>query len=96
MRMLPAAAIVGAIALGSYVSAQDTPSAKPVYTPEAMLARIKQKQGAPLTCGFPDKTRHPVNTTARFQGKAYRCVPMLNDELEWIGVAWTQEMPPAP
>ena len=92
MRMLPVAAIVAAFAFGAYVSAQDAP-AKPMYTPEAMLARIKQ-QGAPLTCGLPDKTRRPVNTTATFQGKLYRCVPMLNDELEWIGVRWTPEMPP--
>ena len=89
MRMLPLVLLVGAVALGSYASAQDQPVVvgKPRYTADAMRQRISGD--LPLTCRLADKTVHPVSTTVAFAGKTYRCVTVLNERFSPIGAAWT-------
>ena len=88
MRMLPVVVIVGAVALGSYVSAQDTPtSPKPWYSSAEMRKRISGD--IPDTCVLFDKTEHRVNTTVTVAAKTYRCVTVLDQNLQRIGEAWT-------
>ena len=94
MMMLPVVVIVGAIALGSYVSAQDAPSApKPVYTAEAMRARISGNVPG-QRCFLPDRAERAVNTTVTVEGKSYRCVAVLDWSFQQIGVAWTPVQQP--
>jgi hypothetical protein len=88
---------VAAVALGSYVSAQDKPAApKPLYTAAEMRKHVRgiAAGGAPVSADTPvcilsDKTVHRVNTTATIAGKAYRCVTVLDENLEPAGTAWT-------
>ena len=90
MRRLPVVVLVGAVAFGSYVSAQDKPVVvgKPRYTAEAMRQRISGE--TPVTCPLADKTQHPVSTTVAFAGKTYRCVMVLNENFNPVGAAWTR------
>jgi len=55
MRTLQAV-IVGALAFGNYVSAQDKPTPKPTYTFETMRMRIKGGGTGSTNCVLPDKT----------------------------------------
>ena len=104
MRMLPVAAIVGAVAFGHYVSAQGTPTptptSPPIYNrPEAV--RLRQLSGAdaatPLdvvNCTAPDTTQRAVNTTfTELDGRMYRCVVILDRNFQRRGVAWTPVSP---
>jgi hypothetical protein len=87
--MLPLAVIVGALALGTFLSAQD----KPTYTAEMMRKRIGGGGTAVTNCVLPDKTERPVNTTVTVDGKSYRCVDVLDQNFQWIGVGWTPVSP---
>lgn len=89
MRMLALAVIVGALAFGDYVSAQDKPVVvgKPRYTAEAMRQRISGTPTAP--CRLADKTEHPISTTVAFAGRTYRCVTVLDENFNPVGAAWT-------
>lgn len=89
MRMLPVVVIVGAVAFGSFVSAQDKPTPKPTYTSEMMRMRITGGGTGITNCVLPDKTERAVNTTVTVDGKSYRCVEMLDQNFQRIGVAWT-------
>jgi hypothetical protein len=91
MRMLSVVVLVGAIALGSYASAQDKPVvvSKPRYTADAMRKKISGE--TPVTCRLADKTEHPVTTAVAFAGKTYRCVMVLDENLKPAGAAWTPE-----
>ena len=88
MRMLPVVALVGAVAFGSYASAQDNPVvvSKPIYTVEVFRQRIS---GIPVTCRLADKAEHPVTTIVAAGGKTYRCVTVLDESLNPVGAAWT-------
>ena len=88
MRMLPVV-IVGALAVGSHVSAQDKPVVvgKPRYAAEAMRERISGE--TTVTCRLADKTEHLVRTTVALAGKTYRCVTVLNENFSPVGAAWT-------
>ena len=87
MRMLPLAVIVGAFACGTDLSAQD----KPLYTVEAMLRRIGAATAVAdaNNCVLPDKAERPVNTTVTFEGRTFRCVEVLDENLQRRGVAWS-------
>ena len=89
MRMLPVVALVGAIASGSYASAQDKPVVvyKPRYTTDVMRTRISGK--TPVTCRLADKTEHLVTTTVAVGGKTYRCVTVFDESFNLVGAAWT-------
>ena len=91
MKMLSLVVIVGAVAFGGYVSAQDQPEpSKPVYTSEAMLRRIALAGLNPARCVLPDSTTElSVNSAVTVEGKTYRCVEVLNNNFQRIGVAWT-------
>ena len=93
MRMLPVFVIVGAVALGSYVSAQDKPVVvgKPRYTADAMRKRVSGDTA--VTCRLADQTEHLVSTTVAVGGKTYRCVTMLNENFDPVGAAWTPAQP---
>lgn len=93
MRMLPVVVIVGAVALGSYVSAQDKPVVvgKPRYTTDAMRRRVSGDTA--VTCRLADKTEHLVSTTVAVGGKTYRCVTVLNESFDPVGAAWTPAQP---
>ena len=94
MRTLPLAVIVGALALGNHVTAQDPPTPKPTYTSETGRLRISGGGGTSATrCALPDKTEREVNTTVTVDGRSYRCVQVLNRNFQWIGVAWTPVSP---
>jgi hypothetical protein len=94
MRILTVVVIVGAVALGSYVSAQDTPTApKPVYTATVMRARISGDLRDRCVV-LPDKTERLVNTTVTVDGKSYRCVEVLDWNFQRVGVAWTPVQQP--
>jgi hypothetical protein len=94
MRMLPVVVLVGGIALGSYVSAQDKPVvvSKPQYTTDVMRKRISGD--APVTCRLADKTEHLVTTAVAVGGKTYRCVTVLNENFSLVGAAWTPVLEP--
>ena len=64
---------------------------KPPYTSDAMLRRISD--GSTMTCVLPDKTTRVVNTTVTVDGKTYRCVEVLDNNLRPNGVAWTLVLP---
>ena len=89
MRMLPVVVLVGAVALGSYASAQDKPVvvSQPRYTADAMRKRISSE--TPATCRLADKTEHLVTTAVAVAGKTYRCVTVLDENLKSAGAAWT-------
>jgi hypothetical protein len=91
--MLPVVVIVGAVALGSYVSAQDKPVVvgKPRYTADAMRKRVSGDTS--VTCRLADKTEHLVSTTVALSGKTYRCVTVLNENFNPVGAAWTPVQP---
>jgi hypothetical protein len=99
MRMLPVAAIVGAFALGSYVSAQEsptpTPTPKPRYTSEAMRQRMSAGSAAPrdrpdaMNCVLPNGSERALNTTVTVDGRTYRCIEVLDHNFQRRGVAWT-------
>jgi hypothetical protein len=99
MRMLPVAVIVGAFAFGNYyVSAQDRPTPKPTYTPEAMLKRIRDANAGfildAVNCVLQDKTERAVNTTfTELDGRTYRCVVVVDQNFQRRGVAWTPVSP---
>ena len=92
MKMLPVFVLVGAIVLGSYVSAQDKPVvvSKPRYTADVMRKNIRR---ANPTCRLADKTDHLVTTAVAVGGKTYRCVTMLDENFETVGAAWTPVEP---
>ena len=89
MRMLPVVVLVGAVALGSFGSAQDKPVvvSKPRYTTDVMRKQISGE--TPVTCPLADKTEHLVTTTVAVGGKTYRCVTVLNENFNPVGAAWT-------
>jgi hypothetical protein len=90
MRMLPLAVIVGALAVGNHVAAQDTPTPKPTYASGTGRLRILGGGGTSARrCALPDTTERELNTTVTIDGKSYRCVQVLNQHFQWIGVAWT-------
>ena len=98
MRMLPVAAIVGAFAFGNYyVAAQDKPTPKPTYTPEAMLKRIRPESTATVldgrSCVLPDETERGVNSPVTVDSRTYRCVEVLDQRFQPLGVAWTPVSP---
>jgi len=94
MKMLPVVVMVAAVALGSYVSAQDKPVvvSKPRYTTDVMRKRISGD--AAVTCRLADKTEHLVTTTVAVGGKTYRCVTVVNENFSPIGAAWTPVLEP--
>jgi hypothetical protein len=81
--------IVGALVFGNYVSAQDKPVVvgKPRYTGEVMRQRMSDAPTA--TCRLADKSEHLISTTVAFSGRTYRCVTVLNENLNAVGAAWT-------
>jgi hypothetical protein len=87
-RKLSVFVLLGAVALGSYASAQDTPVvvAKPRCTADAMR---KQISGETVTCRLADKSEYLVTTAVAVGGKTYRCITVLNEKLEPAGTAWT-------
>ena len=89
MKMMAVVVLVGAVALGSYVSAQDKPVvvSKPRYTTDVMRKRISGK--APETCRLADKTEHLVTTAVAVGGRTYRCVTVLDENFNALGAAWT-------
>ena len=89
MKMLPGVVLVGAVALGSYVSAQDKPVvvSKPRYTTDVMRKRISGETA--VTCRLADKTEHLVTTAVAVGGKTYRCVTVLDEHFNPVGAAWT-------
>ena len=93
MRMLPLAVIVGALAGGSYVSAQDKPVVvgKPRYTAEVMRQRMNAAPA--VTCRLAAKTEHLPDTVVAFAGKTYRCVTVLDEHFIPVGAAWTAVAP---
>jgi len=106
MRMLPVAAIVGAVAFGNYyLSAQGAPTPTPTPTPKIYVRpeaeRLRQLRGAdaatPLdvvNCTAPDTTERAVNTTfTELDGRMYRCVVVLDRNFQRRGVAWTPVSP---
>jgi hypothetical protein len=90
--MLRLAIIVGACVFGGYVSAQEKPASKPAYTSEAMLRRIGGSAAttaqADMRCVLPDKSEHVVNVTVTVDGSMYRCIEVLDRDLQPRGVAW--------
>ena len=93
MRMLPVVVLVGAVALGSHVSAQNKPVvvSKPQYTTDVMRKRISGD--APVTCRVADKTEFLVTTAVALGGKTYRCVTVLDENFNPVGAAWTPVEP---
>jgi hypothetical protein len=92
--MLLVAVIVGAFACGSFVSAQEQRPSKPAYTSEAMLARISggstaTTQRVDAMCALPDKSERAVNATVAVDVRTYRCVEVLDQNLQPLGAAWT-------
>jgi hypothetical protein len=89
MKMLSVTVLLGAIALGTYVSAQDTPvvTSRPRYTAADMRKQVSGE--FPRTCSLPDKTTHLVTTVVTFAGKMYRCVEVFDENLRVSGAAWT-------
>ncbi len=89
MRVLPVVVLVGAVALGSYASAQDRPVvvSKPRYTSDVMRKQISGE--TPAVCRLADKTEHLVATTLVVGGKTYRCVTVLDGNFNPVGAAWT-------
>jgi len=89
MRMLPVVVLVAAVALGSFVSAQDKPVvvSKPRYTTDVMRKRISGE--TPVTCRLADKTEHLVTTEVAVGGRTYRCVTVLDENFNAVGAAWT-------
>jgi hypothetical protein len=41
------------------------------------------------TCRLADKSEHLISTTVAFSGRTYRCVTVLNENLNAVGAAWT-------
>ena len=71
---------------------------KPMYTAEAMLRRIGGSAATSdrvdaVNCVLPDKTERAVNTTFTVDGRTYRCVDVLDQNLQRRGVAWTPVSP---
>jgi hypothetical protein len=92
MKQLAALVIICAVALGTTSSptdAQDKPTVvgKPRYTAAEMRKRISG--GIPVTCVLADKTKYLVDTTVAVAGKTYRCVTVLDENLQPSGAAWT-------
>ena len=89
MRQLAALAIICTVALGNYLFAQDKPTVvdKPRYTAADMRKRISGD--IPVTCVLADKTQYLVDTTVAVAGKTYRCVRVLDENLQPSGAAWT-------
>lgn len=73
MRMLPVAVVVGAFACGTHVSAQQKPTT----------------ERTDAGCVLPDKVERAVNATVTVDGRTYRCVEVLDENLQPRGVAWT-------
>jgi hypothetical protein len=91
------AAFVGVLAVVASVSAQDEPAwPKPLYTSDAMLKRIGSSDPSrhPLSCAFRDATERAVNTTVDVDGSTYRCVQVLDSNLQPTGLGWVR-MPAA-
>ena len=93
MRMLALTVLVSTVPFAGVVSTQDTPAPKPIYTAETLPERIRQEAArsrpASAKCVLPDKTEHGVNLTVWVKGQAYRCVEVLDENLQPRGVAWT-------
>jgi len=93
MKTLSVLAFAGAVALGSYASAQDTPVVvkKPVYRTMIERARIGDefRSDRPATCLVADRTGHFVTTEVAFGGRTYRCVTVVDENFRPAGAAWT-------
>ena len=51
--------------------------------------RQRVSGSAASTCALFDKTQHPVNATVTVAGNTYRCVTVLDENLNRTGAAWT-------
>ena len=95
MKKLPVVVLIGAVAFGNYLFAQDKPVvvSKPIarYTADAMRKKISGETSAP--CRLADKTEHLLTTEVALGGKTYRCVAVLNENLIPAGAAWTPVLP---
>jgi hypothetical protein len=93
MKMLSVLAFVGAVALGTYASAQDTPVVvtKPTYTTQVLRARIGDDARSlrPATCRLADKAEHFVTTEVALGGRTYRCVTVVDVDFNPVGAGWT-------
>jgi hypothetical protein len=69
---------------------------KPTYTSEAMLKRIRGDSTATpdradaTNCVLPDKTEHAVTTAVTVDGRTYRCVEVLEPNVQLRGLAWAR------
>ena len=88
MKQLAALVIICTVALGN-LFAQDKPTVvgKPRYAAAEMRKRISGD--IPVTCVLADKTQYRVDTTVAVAGKMYRCVTVLDENLQPSGAAWT-------
>jgi hypothetical protein len=82
MRILPIAVLVSVLLGGGFVSAQDEPGQRPV-----------PGDAAAATCVLPDETAHAVNTIGAVGSRTYRCVEVLDQNLQPRGVAWMNTRP---
>lgn len=90
MKKLLVVAIICGVASASYVFAQDEPAVpKPQYTRLEALKRIRPD--IQISCVLSDKTEHLVSTTVTVAGRTYRCVTVLDENLNRVGAAWTPE-----
>jgi hypothetical protein len=88
MKKLLVLATICAMPFATYVFAQDKPaSSKPRYSATEM--RKLKSDAISRSCFLADKTEHLVNTTVTVAGKTYRCVTVLDENLNRIGEAWT-------
>jgi len=74
MRMLPLAVIVGTLAFGTYVSAQDKPTPKPTYTSETMLKRINGDTSTPKPTYTSEEMLKRINGGTAAALDAVNCV----------------------
>lgn len=101
MKTFVIAVVVAASSLCAHLLAQDapapTPPTKPVYTPEAMVKRIRDGNAAGArTCALADGSRHEVAATVSVNGWTYRCLHILDRNLRPNGAAWTADsLPPS-